>query len=65
MQLMPRTPYDLPDLKAAREYLAALEALAHMGYASQDPREVFCALRVFAEPSDVLKKMASTGSARR
>jgi hypothetical protein len=44
------------DLKTARQYLAALEAIAHMGRSSEDPREVFSALKTFAEPGDFLKR---------
>ena len=46
------------DLKAAREYLAALEALAHMGRASKDPAEIKAALRTLAQPSEFLRRLA-------
>jgi hypothetical protein len=45
-------------LDQERRYLAALEAVARAGKVSSDPSEVIAALRVFARPSDVLKRLA-------
>lgn len=53
---------DENNLKAAREYLAALEALAHMGRASEDPTEVTVALVTFARPSAFLKQLAGVAA---
>jgi len=59
------TVANVPDeLRRARKYCAALEAVAHLGAISDDPSEVLAVLRTFAEPSGVLKRMR-TACARR
>jgi hypothetical protein len=45
-------------LDQVRQYLGALETVAHMGKAFKDPREVIAALEGFVEPSDVLRRLA-------
>lgn len=48
-----------PDLDEFRRYLGSLEAVAHHGRNSADPREVAAALRLFAKPSWVLCRLAA------
>ena len=44
-------------LDQAREYLAALEHVAHAGRTSPDRREVLASLLFFARPTPVLKRL--------
>ena len=46
-------------LKSAREYLAALEAVARHGRTSDNPAEVAAALQSFTRPSAVLLGLAA------
>jgi hypothetical protein len=48
-----RTPVD-----EARRYLGALEAVAHAGRTAKDAHEVMAAVKMFAEPSAVLLRLA-------
>lgn len=45
-------------LETAKYYIAAVENVAHHGRTSKDPVEVRAVLRVLAEPSQVLKRLA-------
>jgi hypothetical protein len=46
------------DCRQEREYLAALEGIARHGRTSNDPAEVAAAIRCFARPSTVLRRLA-------
>ena len=50
-----RKPFDLVD---ARRYLEAIELIAREARTSYDSREVAGALRVFAQPSRLLRRLA-------
>ena len=53
-----RQPESKADIRQARHYLAALATVANTASSSEDMREIQAALRVFAEPSAVLRRLA-------